>query len=103
MQTNNRILDDIVKVANGAVSTLVGVKSEAETAVRQQLSNLISELDLVPRDEFEAIKAVAITARTEQEKQEKRIATLESVITKQLKPRLKAKSAILKDKLQSNK
>ena len=84
MQTNNKILDDIAKVANGAVSTLVGVKSEAEAVVRQQLDRLISELDLVPRDEFEAIKAVAIKARTEQAKQEKRIVALEATIANQM-------------------
>jgi BMFP domain-containing protein YqiC len=84
MQTNNKILDDIAKVANGAVSTLVGVKSEAEAAVRQQLDRLISELDLVPRDEFESIKAVAIKARTEQAKQEKRIVALEATIANQM-------------------
>tara|TARA_B110000967_G_C18889983_1_gene566643 strand:- start:1563 stop:1811 length:249 start_codon:yes stop_codon:yes gene_type:complete len=80
MQTNNRILDDFAKVANGAVSTLVGIKSEIEASVRQQLDRLLSEMDLVPRDEFDAMKAVAIAARTEQEKQEKRIAALEAQI-----------------------
>ena len=97
MQTNNRILDDIAKVANGAVSTLVGVKSEAETALRQQLVRLLRELDLVPRDEFEAIKAVAITARMQQEKQEKRIVTLEALIANQVKSKSKTKSSKLKD------
>ena len=89
MQTNNQILDDIAKVANSAVSTLVGVKSEVEAAVRQQLERLLGELDLVPRDEFEAMKAVAITARTEQEKQEKRIAALEATIANQIRSKKK--------------
>jgi BMFP domain-containing protein YqiC len=80
MQTNNRILDDIAKIANGAVSTLVGVKSETEAALRRQLIRLLNEMDLVPRDEFEAMKAIAIKARTEQEKQEKRILNLEAAI-----------------------
>ena len=85
MQTNNRILDDIAKLANAAVSTLVGAKSEAESAIRQQLSHLLGEMDLVPRDEFEAIKAVAIKARTEKETQEKRILALEALILSQVK------------------
>ena len=75
MQTKNRVLDDIAKIANGAVSTLVGVKSEAEAALHRQLLRLLNEMDLVTRDEFEAIKKVAIKARTEQEKQEKRHST----------------------------
>jgi len=87
MQTNNRILDDLAKVANGAVSTLVGVKGEIEATVRQQLERLLTDLDLVPRDEFDAMKKVAITARTEQEKLEKRIAALETVIANQTKPK----------------
>jgi BMFP domain-containing protein YqiC len=95
MQTNNRILDDIAKVANGAVSTLVGVKSEAESAVRQTLSNLLSEFDFVTRDEFEAIKAVAVKARKEQEKQEKRIDALEAAMAYQVKT--KTKPSITKD------
>ena len=87
MQTNNRILDDLAKVANGAVSTLVGVKSEIEATVRQQLERLLADLDLVQRDEFDAIKEVAIAARTEQEKLEKRIVALEAVIANQAKPK----------------
>ena len=97
MQTNNRILDDLAKVANGAVSTLVGVKSEIEASVRQQLERLLSEMDLVPREEFDAIKAVAVAARTEQEKQEKRIAALEAQIANQGKPKFKAKASKAKD------
>jgi BMFP domain-containing protein YqiC len=93
MQTNNRILDDIAKVANGAVSTLVGVKSETEAALRRQLIRLLNEMDLVPRDEFEAMKEVAITARTEQEKQEKRILALEAAIASQVKLKSKIKSS----------
>jgi BMFP domain-containing protein YqiC len=93
MQTNNRILDDIAKVANGAVSTLIGVKSETEAALRRQLIRLLNEIDLVPRDEFEAMKEVAITARTEQEKQEKRISALEAAITNQVKLKPKIKSS----------
>ena len=93
MQTNNRILDDIAKVANGAVSTLVGVKSETEAALRRQLIRLLNEIDLVPRDEFEAMKEVAITARTEQEKQEKRILALEAAIASQVKLKSKIKSS----------
>ena len=97
MQTNNRILDDLAKVANGAVSTLVGVKSEIEASVRQQIERLLSEMDLVPREEFDAMKAVAIAARTEQEKQEKRIAALEAQIANQGKPKFKARASKAKD------
>ena len=105
MQTNNRILDDLAKVANGAVSTLVGVKSEVEATIRQQLERLLVEMDLVTRDEFETIKAVAIEARTEQERLEVRLSKLEQQLANQApakssprKPKPKAKPASTRTK-----
>ena len=81
MQTSNRILDDLAKVANGAASTLNGVRSEVETFVHQQLQRLLKDADLVKREEFDAIKAVAVKARTEQEKLEARVKNLEIKLT----------------------
>lgn len=78
MQTTNRLLDDLAKVANSAVTTLVGVKDEIEAIVSHRLERFLAEMDVVPRDEFEAIKAVATTARAEQEKLEKRVVELEA-------------------------
>ncbi|MEQ8193630.1 MAG: accessory factor UbiK family protein [Rhodospirillales bacterium] len=78
MQTNNKLLDDLAKVAGGAASTLAGVRNEIKALVRQQAENLLSDMDLVPREEFEAMKAVALKARAEQEKLEKRVAALEA-------------------------
>ncbi|MBL6929086.1 MAG: accessory factor UbiK family protein [Rhodospirillales bacterium] len=77
MQTRNRIFDDFARVANGAVSTIVGIKDEIEAIVRSQLEKILGEMDVVPRDEFEAVKAMAAKARSEQEWLEKRIAALE--------------------------
>ncbi len=81
MQTNNKIFDDLAKMAGGAVSTLVGVRDELKALVRQQAESLIMDMDLVAREEFEAMKAVAIKARTEQEKLEKRVAALEAQLS----------------------
>ena len=67
MQTSNRLLDDLAKVANGAVSTLVGVKDEIEALVRQRVDKLLADADLVSREEFEVVKAMITEARTEQE------------------------------------
>jgi len=78
MQTSNRLLDDLAKVASGAASTLAGIKDEINGLIRQQLERLLGDLDLVSRDEFEAVKATAATARAEQEKLEKRVAKLEA-------------------------
>jgi BMFP domain-containing protein YqiC len=78
MQTSNRILDDLAKVASGAASTLSGIKSEAESFIHQQLQHLLKDADLVKREEFDVIKAVAVKARAEQEKLEVRIKKLEA-------------------------
>jgi len=86
MQTTNRFLDDMAKVANSAVSTLTGVKGEIEAVVRQQLDRLLCDMDLVPRDEFDAVKAMAAKARTEQEILEKRVAKLEAALAKKAAP-----------------
>ncbi len=80
MQTNNRLFDDLAKVANSAVSTLAGVRSEVEAMVRWQMEKFMADANMVPRDEFEAMKAVAQTARTEQEKLEERVAALEAKV-----------------------
>lgn len=78
MQTSNRILDDLARVANGAVSTLVGIKNEIDALVRQRIERLLNDADMVPREEFDAVKAMAAKARTEQERLEKRVAGLEA-------------------------
>jgi BMFP domain-containing protein YqiC len=78
MQTSNRFFDDLAKVASGAASTFVGLKQEIDAMVRQRVERLVADLDLVRRDEFEAVQALAANARTEQEKLERRLAELEA-------------------------
>ncbi len=90
MQTSNRILDDLAKVASGAASTFSGVKSEIEGFVHQQLQRLLKDANLVKREEFEVFKAVAIKARTEQERLEARIKELEIKLNS-TKPNVKTK------------
>jgi len=98
MQTTNRILDDLAKVANGAVSTVVGIKDEVEAMVRQQMERFLANMDLVTRDEFEVVKALAANARAEQEKLEKKVAALEKALAakpaaRKAKPRTVSKTA----------
>jgi BMFP domain-containing protein YqiC len=78
MQTQNRFFDDIARVAAGALGTLSGVKTEVETRLREQLERVLAGMDLVSRDEFEAVKAMAAKARAEQEDLARRVAELES-------------------------
>ncbi len=78
MQSQNRFFDDLARVAAGALGTLSGVKSEVEARLREQLEKVLSGMDLVSRDEFEAVKAMAAKARSEQEDLANRLADLES-------------------------
>ena len=78
MQTRNRLLDDIARVANGAAGVATGMCDEVETLVQQRVERVLSRLNLVTREEFEAVKAMAAKARSEQEKLEKRLKDLEN-------------------------
>ena len=78
MQSQNRFFDDIARVAAGAMGTLSGVKSEVEARLREQLERVLAGMDLVSRDEFEAVKAMAAKARSEQEDLAKRVGALEA-------------------------
>jgi BMFP domain-containing protein YqiC len=78
MQTQNPFFDDLARVAGGAMGALSGLKAEFESLVRQQMERLLSTLDLVPREEFEAVRALAAKAREEQEALAVRVAALEA-------------------------
>jgi len=78
MQSQNRFFDDLARVAAGAMGTLSGMKGEVESRIREQLERVLAGMDLVSRDEFEAVKAMAAKARSEQEDLERRVGELES-------------------------
>lgn len=77
MQTENRLFDDLARVAGGAFSTLTSLREEVEARVRERVERLLADMDLVPREEFEAVKAMAQKARLEQEAMAHRLAALE--------------------------
>ncbi|MEX2642738.1 MAG: accessory factor UbiK family protein [Acetobacterales bacterium] len=77
MQTRNRIFDDLSRLASGAVGTLTAVRQEIEALVRQRLDAALAEMDLVRREEFEAVRAVAVRARERQEALEARVTEME--------------------------
>ncbi|WP_425229548.1 accessory factor UbiK family protein [Sphingomonas sp.] len=81
MQSENRVIDDIVKVLNGAAGTLAGVGREAEAGVRARAREWIGGLDFVGRDEFEAVKAMAAAARDEADALKARLDALEAKAT----------------------
>jgi BMFP domain-containing protein YqiC len=78
MQSQSRFFDDLARVAAGAMDALSGVRGEIEARVREQLERVLAGMDLVSRDEFEAVKAMAAKARSEQEDLARKLAELES-------------------------
>ena len=93
MQTRNRLLDDAARIAGGAVGTLAGAKREIEALVRQQLERMLTSLDLVTRDEFDAVKKMAQKARSEQKTLTDRLAALEKKAAEKKPPSPKTKPA----------
>lgn len=78
MQSENRFFDDFAKVLNGAAGTLAGMGREAEAAMRTRVRDFVTGLDMVSRDEFEAVKLMAEAAREENARLSVRIAALEA-------------------------
>jgi len=95
MQTENRLLDDLARVASGAFGAFAGLRTEIEDLIKQRLERLLADLDHVPREEFEVVKAMAEKARLEQEALQKRVAALETALAEAEKPR-RAKPAAKK-------
>jgi BMFP domain-containing protein YqiC len=75
-----RILDDLAKTATGAVGVLQSARQEVEALARARLERLLDKMELVTREEFEAVKEMAAKARAENEKLAARIAALEGAL-----------------------
>lgn len=82
MQSQNRMFDDFVKMMNGAAGTFAGMGREAENSMRDKMREWVGGMDMVGRDEFEAVKAMAAAARDENEVLRQRIAALEAAAAK---------------------
>jgi BMFP domain-containing protein YqiC len=78
MSDRPRFFDDLAGVAGGAFSALAGLREEAEAMIRARIDETIRRLELVRREEFEAVQELAANARAGQEAAEARIAALES-------------------------
>ena len=98
MQSRNKFFDDAAKVAGSAAGLFAGVKREVDSLVRQQLERLLASMDLVTRDEFDAVKEMAALARSDQEMALKRIAELEKKLDDRTKGKTKSKKTSLKQK-----
>jgi len=78
MQSQNRLLDDLARLAGGALGVASGMRGEVEARFREQLERLLAQMDLVTREDFEVVRALAIKAREEQESLAERVAALEA-------------------------
>jgi BMFP domain-containing protein YqiC len=81
-QTTNRFLDELAKLMTDAAGAADGLKREVTSVMRSQGERLLQGMDLVQREEFEAVKAMAEKARAENERLETRIAELEAKLCK---------------------
>lgn len=77
MTQKNILFDDLARMASGAAGAFMDVKREIETIVNSQLESFSAKMQLVSRDEFEAVKAMAEKAREENEALKKRLDALE--------------------------
>jgi BMFP domain-containing protein YqiC len=77
-QTTNRFFDEIGRLMNDAAGAAQGVKREFDTVMRSQAEKILRDLDMVKREEFEAVKEMARLAREENDALKARIAALEA-------------------------
>lgn len=80
MQSENRILDDLAKMVTGVAGTVAGMGREAQEAMRERTKEWAGGLDMVSREEFDAVKQMAANAREEADALGKRIAVLEAAM-----------------------
>lgn len=77
MAASNRLFEDIARVAQGAAGALVGLRDELEVRIKDQIDRVLSRMNLVRREEFEAVQSMAAKARREQEALGARLDALE--------------------------
>jgi BMFP domain-containing protein YqiC len=75
---NNRLFDDFARVASGAMGAFAGVRQEMDVLFRQQVERLVASMDLVPREEFDAMAELAQSAAAKVEALEARLQALEA-------------------------
>ena len=80
MQTSNKLFDELAKMATNAAGAARGLQQEVEAIMKGQAEKLLSQMDLVNRDAFEAVKAMAVKAREENEALAARVTALEAEV-----------------------
>ncbi len=90
-QTSNRFFDEMARLMNDAAGVAQGVRREFDTLFRTQAERILRDLDVVKREEFEAVKEMARLAREENEALKARIAALEAKLAASRPPRSRAR------------
>jgi BMFP domain-containing protein YqiC len=91
---SSRILDDLGRLITDAAGVATGVRREVDGIVKSQIERLLRDADVVTREEFEAIREMAILAREENAALKERLEALENMVAKTpAKPTAKGKSA----------
>ena len=96
MAERPRFFDDLAGVAGGAFSALAGMREEVESTIRARVDEAIRKLDLVKREDMEAVQEMAVMARSGQEALEKRLAGLELEVLRSRLQVLEAQVAAMK-------
>jgi BMFP domain-containing protein YqiC len=81
-QTSSRFFDDLAKLMTDAAGAAQGIRTEFETAAKGRAERFLRSMDVPQREEFEAVKAMALKAREENEKLAQRVTELEAIIAK---------------------
>ena len=81
----NKVFEDFTKLMTDASEMAQGVRREAETAMKSQIERLLATMDVVKREEFEAVKQMAAKARDENERLSARLTVLEAELAKKAK------------------
>jgi BMFP domain-containing protein YqiC len=81
-QTTNRFLDELSKLLTDAAGAAQGMRREVETLMKAQGERILRDMDVVQREEFEAVKEMAAKARDENERLSARVAELESELAR---------------------
>jgi BMFP domain-containing protein YqiC len=81
-QTSNRFLDEMARLMNDAAGVADGVRREVQTLVQTQMERILRDMDVVTREEFEAVKEMAAKAREENERLAARLAEVEKKLAK---------------------
>jgi BMFP domain-containing protein YqiC len=81
-QTTNRFLDDLSRLLTDAAGAAQGMRREVETLMKAQRERLLHDMDLVQREEFEAVKEMAARARDENERLSARLSALEAELAR---------------------